>query len=1296
MLQLHTLGELRLTAAGSELLPGRRKELVLLVYLARQAPRQIRRDELIGLLWDERDEERARSSLRQALLRLRRAVGDGLIVDRETVQLIDGVVALDARELENDARAGRDKDAVARWAGDFLSGADDVGGAAYQTWLDTEREALRRRLSTCLERLVTAAADSGDASALAQWAERWAGLFPLDERPTFQWIEALQHLGRVDDAVAQRSAFVSRLHRELGTEPSAEFQRLTKDLGSSRRPVAVRHPGSGALLTPDLIGRDAALAELAAAWREVQSGGSATVIVEGAEGLGKTLLCERFLQSIHTGLILRARAREDASDEPWRISRELFAQLADAPGLGGASARSLADVARLVPAIGARFPNLPEPERSDDALEAAVAEVLVTVAEEVPVVLFVDDLPWADRISGELIVRLAREHPAGILLLVTARQAATGAPADLCQVPRVRRLKLRPLEPAEIEALLRSMIAMPADDCRTLARRLHTETGGNPFYSAEIIAAMVDEGHLTVDSSGIWRLSSRSDASPLPLPSSIRDALGRRLARLTIPARDVVGAAARLSEPFVRDRLRAEAGVSPETFESGLDELISRRILRPLQASSDAGDALEFAHPITRRVARERLTASTVAPPLRRTPIWRRRTAMLGVGILVAAAGTLAALSLRPKAATVPIVAIGQISPRGDADTLGIAQAVVDMLATNLARVSTLRVVSSVRMYELIAALRVGNEPPAWATAARRAGAGELVEGSLYRSGEALRLDLRRVDLRTGAVTRAYSVRGTDPFDLVDRATAEIATDLGLALGNTRFADATTRSLVAYRFYEEGLRSWAVADIRAASRLFEAAVDEDSTFALAMHYALAARRARYNPVSREERATLMRLAERATDRERLLIRSAWKSARSPEFVAIAETLATRYPTEPDGHQLLGEARIGMADFVGAVPFFRRVVEMDSLGLHGTSARCRACGALRTLADAYIHMDSAAASERTTRDWVRVQPRSAEAWHALAHSLEIQERYDEALTSRRTAVSLTPGWEYEVHYPAMMHMRAGEFRRADELLWQLAANGSVNDRTNARWLLTISLRNQGRLAEALDVSRQSIASPGTVGVGALQHHAQVMFEMGRWRDAAMLSDSIVRLAPPDTLDEWIPRHRTWNLTHRATALAALRDTAALAVLADTVRWWGAHSGYERDVRLHHYVRGLLHALNGELEPAVVAFQRSIYSPTTGFTRTNLELARVLIALGRPREAVATLQSALRGELEASNLYVTRTDLHELLGRAWQAAGQPDSAAVHYRRVLDAWHDADPVFHARRDSVRAQLGKMTALR
>ena len=107
MLLLYSLGELALQRPGEPVLSSRRKELVLLVYLARRGGRPLPRAEAAGLLWDARDGRRAHQSLRQALLELRRLVGDGLVVDRESVTLQEGTVELDATRFERDVLNGR-------------------------------------------------------------------------------------------------------------------------------------------------------------------------------------------------------------------------------------------------------------------------------------------------------------------------------------------------------------------------------------------------------------------------------------------------------------------------------------------------------------------------------------------------------------------------------------------------------------------------------------------------------------------------------------------------------------------------------------------------------------------------------------------------------------------------------------------------------------------------------------------------------------------------------------------------------------------------------------------------------------------------------------------------------------------------------------------------------------------------------------------------------------------------------------------------------------------------------------
>jgi predicted Zn-dependent protease len=147
-----------------------------------------------------------------------------------------------------------------------------------------------------------------------------------------------------------------------------------------------------------------------------------------------------------------------------------------------------------------------------------------------------------------------------------------------------------------------------------------------------------------------------------------------------------------------------------------------------------------------------------------------------------------------------------------------------------------------------------------------------------------------------------------------------------------------------------------------------------------------------------------------------------------------------------------------------------------------------------------------------------------------------------------------------------------------------------------------------------------------------------------------------------------------------------DTAGFSALADSIMGFGAQSMLGRDQRLHHHVRGLLLAARGRPVDASKEFRLAMHSPTQGFTRTNVELARALIAMHKPLEAIVVLRSALHGPLDASNFYVTHTELHDALGRAWALAGNADSAAVHYSYVARAWSKADPSFAARVDTVR----------
>jgi tetratricopeptide (TPR) repeat protein len=257
-------------------------------------------------------------------------------------------------------------------------------------------------------------------------------------------------------------------------------------------------------------------------------------------------------------------------------------------------------------------------------------------------------------------------------------------------------------------------------------------------------------------------------------------------------------------------------------------------------------------------------------------------------------------------------------------------------------------------MYELVSQGKQGSDSAAIVVAAaRRAGATELVDGALYAlAGGGMRLDLRRVELATGSMRKAHSINGGTLFELADSGTARLAADFGATRPTGSVADVTTRSLTAYRLYEEGLRAFYENERASARQLFDAALVEDSTFAMAAYYAGLTRRDNFREIAPHfERA--LRLLNRASERERLTIQAQWALlTSSPALSIFAESLTARYPQEVDGHLFSGIGLFKQAKYAESIRALERAVAMDSASIAGGNARCSACDALEYLVRAY--------------------------------------------------------------------------------------------------------------------------------------------------------------------------------------------------------------------------------------------------------------------------------------------------------------------------------------------------------
>jgi serine/threonine protein kinase/tetratricopeptide (TPR) repeat protein len=505
----------------------------------------------------------------------------------------------------------------------------------------------------------------------------------------------------------------------------------------------------------------------------------------------------------------------------------------------------------------------------------------------------------------------------------------------------------------------------------------------------------------------------------------------------------------------------------------------------------------------------------------------------------------------------------------------------------------------------------------------------------------------------------------------------------------------STRSLVAFHFHQEGLRGHYAGNPAVAHPLFAAAIREDSTFALAWYHlgvTAATGRERDAYVDRANRLA----QQHATDRERLLIGAHWAEMMSdPSFHAIAETLAQRYPDDVDGHFLLGVARTRDGDFMAALPHFERVIALDSASFGEVGGLCRGCDALERMVSAYVDADSLPAAERTARRWIRLQPGSALAWHDLAWTLWRQDRGEEALRARHESTRRRATTVQDQMFPAVVALSAGDYATSDALLAERIRHGTADVRRGALFWQTISFRYQGRLREALATARRhrelvdaEVADPHVWESVALEAH--VLFEMGRLAESAALIDSAATVPFGSLSATRNAQHVIWVLTHATTVAMAAGDTTRVRVLADSMETLGRGSGYARDRRLHHYGRGMLAARRGDVEGAITSFR--VATVPSYFARAHLEFARLLTDAGQPEEAASLLHVVLRGPLVAGGFYATRTDLHEQLGRAWETAGRPDSAAASYRKVIAAWQHADPEFAPRRAEVQRRLAAL----
>lgn len=206
-------------------LAGQPVRLALVVYLA--VERERTRDAALGVLWPEREQEKARHALNQTLYELRRVLGnEWLTGEGDRLRVSDDVVA-DVRAFDEAVRERADARALELYRGAFLEGVFLADTAEFETWVDGVRGRCARLFREASRRVVQERVAARDLTRALAVAERWVELEPLEDEAHHHVIALLAESGRRADAFRQFEAYEKLLATD-GLEPVAELKALVE------------------------------------------------------------------------------------------------------------------------------------------------------------------------------------------------------------------------------------------------------------------------------------------------------------------------------------------------------------------------------------------------------------------------------------------------------------------------------------------------------------------------------------------------------------------------------------------------------------------------------------------------------------------------------------------------------------------------------------------------------------------------------------------------------------------------------------------------------------------------------------------------------------------------------------------------------------------------------------------------------------------------------------------------------------------------------------------------------------
>ncbi len=359
-----------------------------------------------------------------------------------------------------------------------------------------------------------------------------------------------------------------------------------------------------------MVGRSREFGELKQLWKLAEQGGGHMALIAGEPGSGKTRLARELAvyAELNGATLLYGGCYEFEATTPYlpfvesltRWARETDQHYLDeVVGKSGSILGALVNEIRerLEPrSITAKL----SPHEERMRLFDAISRLLQSLTNRRPILLFLDDLQWADQGSLALLSYLLRNMSQSRCLIVgTYRDIEVdqshplAASVDDWNRGRlVSRFRLPRLTAGSTRKMICRLLGQESISDR-LANVIFEETDGNPFFVEELVKFLIDEGNIFREHDE-WQLCSETQ---LTIPPSIKTAIGRRVGQLSPSCSDMLRLASVLGKQFGYSELDAVSSMDEETLLNSIDEAIRAQVL-----VSTVAEEFAFTHDKIREV----------------------------------------------------------------------------------------------------------------------------------------------------------------------------------------------------------------------------------------------------------------------------------------------------------------------------------------------------------------------------------------------------------------------------------------------------------------------------------------------------------------------------------------------------------------------------------------------------------------------------------------------------------------------------------------------------------------------